>query len=69
VLGREGMDEAKLDAILARQMKNEEKVTRAHFVVDTGQGLDHARAQVRDILATLRSTGVPALAQDSKASH
>ncbi|MGE5566653.1 MAG: dephospho-CoA kinase [Parcubacteria group bacterium] len=69
VLGREGMDEAKLDAILARQMKNEEKCARAHFVVDTGQGLDHARAQVRDILATLRREGVPALAADSKASH
>ncbi|MGE5502463.1 MAG: dephospho-CoA kinase [Ignavibacteriales bacterium] len=69
VLGREGMDEAKLDAILARQMKNEEKCARAHFVVDTGKGLDHARAQVRDILATLRREGVPALAADSKASH
>jgi len=69
VLAREGMDEAKLDAILARQMANEEKCARAHFVVNTGQGLDHARAQVRDILATLRSTGVPALADDSKASH
>jgi dephospho-CoA kinase len=69
VLGREGMDEAKLDAILARQMANEEKCARAHFVVDTGQGLDHARAQVREILATLRSTGVPKVAPAGEPQH
>ncbi|HZZ36531.1 MAG TPA: dephospho-CoA kinase [Caulobacteraceae bacterium] len=54
VLAREGMSEAKLDGILARQMADVEKRARAHFVVDTGQGMDHARAQVRDILAALR---------------
>lgn len=54
VLARPGMDEAKLDAILARQMADVEKRARAHFVVDTSQGLDHARAQVREIIATLR---------------
>lgn len=67
VLAREGMDEAKLDAILARQMADVEKRARAHFVVDTGQGLDHARAQVREILATLRRDGPPKLADASKA--
>ncbi|MGH6970782.1 MAG: dephospho-CoA kinase, partial [Caulobacteraceae bacterium] len=40
VLAREGMSEAKLDAILARQMDDAEKRARAHFVVDTSQGLD-----------------------------
>ena len=69
VLAREGMDEAKLDAILARQMADAEKRARAHFVVDTGRGLDHAREQVRAILATLRSDGVPALAQGGEAKH
>ena len=69
VLAREGMDEAKLDAILARQMADAEKRARAHFVVDTGQGFDHAREQVRAILATLRSDGVPALAQGGEAKH
>ena len=69
VLERESMDEAKLDAILARQMADAEKRARAHFVVDTGQGLDHAREQVRAILATLRSDGVPALAQGGEAKH
>jgi dephospho-CoA kinase len=54
VLAREDMDEAKLDAILARQMADEEKRARAHFIVDTSQGFDAARSQVRDIIATLK---------------
>ena len=53
MLAREGMSEAKLDAILARQMADAEKRARAHFVVDTSQGFDAARAQVRDIIAAL----------------
>jgi len=62
VLARESMDEAKLDAILARQMHDAEKRARAHFIVDTSQGLDHAREQVRDILAALRRDGPPKVA-------
>jgi dephospho-CoA kinase len=54
VLAREDMNEAKLDAILARQMADEEKRARAHFVVDTSRGFDAARAQVRDIIAALK---------------
>ena len=54
VLAREGMSEAKLDGILAHQMSNEEKAARAHFVVDTGQGFDLARQQVRAIVAELK---------------
>ena len=69
VLERESMDEAKLDAILARQMADAEKRARAHFVVDTGQGFDHAREQVRAILATLRSDGVPKLARGGEPTH
>ena len=57
VLAREGMNEAKLDAILARQMSDVEKRARAHYIVDTSQGFDHARAQVRDIIAALRKKG------------
>ena len=69
VLERESMDEAKLDAILARQMADAEKRARAHFVVDTGQGLDHARLQVREILATLRRDGPPKLAREGEPQH
>jgi dephospho-CoA kinase len=47
---RPGMTEAKLAAILAKQMPDAEKRARADFVVDTSQGFDAARAQVRDIL-------------------
>ena len=40
----------KLEAILAQQMPDAEKRRRADFVVDTSQGFDAARAQVRAIL-------------------
>jgi len=55
VLARPGYDAARLDAILARQMHDAEKRARAHFVVDTGQGMDHARQQVRAIMAKIRT--------------
>jgi len=48
---RPGMTEQKLETILARQMPDAEKRRRADFIVDTSQGFDHARDQVRDILA------------------
>jgi len=47
---RPGMTEDKLAAILAKQVPDAEKRARADFVVDTGQGFAHARAQVREIL-------------------
>jgi dephospho-CoA kinase len=50
VLERPGMTIAKLEAILAKQMPDEEKRRRADFVVDTSRGFDAARAQVRAIL-------------------
>jgi dephospho-CoA kinase len=50
-LKRPGMSEAKFQAILAKQMPDAEKRARADFIVDSGQGFDAARAQVRDILA------------------
>lgn len=54
VLARPDMSEEKFEAIKARQMPDEEKRTRADFVIDTGQGLDHAQAQVDEILAQIR---------------
>ncbi len=50
VLKRPGMSEQKFQAILARQVPDAEKRARADFIVDSGQGLEYARAQVRDIL-------------------
>ena len=63
VLARPGMDEAKLDAILARQMADAEKRARAHFVIDTSLGLDEARRQVRDVLTRLRAGPLDALSE------
>jgi len=53
VLERPGMTEEKFAAILAKQMPDAEKRRRADFVVDTSQGLDAARAQVRAILESV----------------
>ena len=55
VLAREGMTPERLDAILAQQVPDAEKRARADYVVDTGKGLDHARAQVAEIIADLRA--------------
>jgi len=57
VLARPEMTEAKFEAILARQTPDAEKRARADFVIDTGQGLDAAHQQVRDLLAALRQPG------------
>jgi len=53
VLARTGMSEAKLEAILARQMPDVEKRKRADFVVDTGGDLSTTEAEVARILACL----------------
>jgi dephospho-CoA kinase len=51
IFERPGMTNQKFAAIAANQMPDAEKRKRADFVVDTSQGFDAARAQVRDILA------------------
>jgi len=53
VLERPGMTPEKLDAILAKQVPDAEKRAGADFIVETDQGFDHARAQVREILKAL----------------
>ena len=55
VLARPGMTEAKLDAILARQMPDRDKRRSAHFLVDSGRGLPAAERQVEAILRALAS--------------
>ena len=56
VLARPEMTPEKFEAILARQLPDAEKRARADFVIDTGQGVEHAREQVRDLLTLLRTS-------------
>ena len=55
VLARPGMSDAKFEKILARQLPDAEKRSRADFVIPTGSGLDETRQSVRRILACLRT--------------
>ena len=60
VLARPGMTQDKFNALLARQMSDMEKRTKAHYLVITDKGLDHAREQVKMILADIRTRRVRA---------
>lgn len=53
VLARPGMSEEKLASILAKQVPDAEKRRLADFIIDTGQGLEAARAAVKAIVAEL----------------
>ncbi|WP_309627071.1 dephospho-CoA kinase [Brevundimonas sp.] len=55
VLARPGMTDARFEAILARQMPDAEKRRRADFVIDTGRGLEVARARVAEIVGIVQS--------------
>lgn len=67
VMARPGMTEDKFAAILARQMPDAEKRRRAHFLVDSGQGLMAARRQVGSILRLL--AGRPGRVHRAEAGH
>jgi dephospho-CoA kinase len=59
VLARPGMSEARFTALMARQVPDAEKRRRADFIIDTGAGMDAARAAVHDVLASLAARDVP----------
>ncbi|MEI9412985.1 dephospho-CoA kinase [Mesorhizobium salmacidum] len=54
VLARPGMTEEKLASILAKQVPDAEKRRLADFVIDTGEGLEAARATVAAIIAEIK---------------
>lgn len=53
VLARPGMTPEKFELIHVKQMPDAEKRRRAHFIIDTDRGFDHARGQVSDILKAI----------------
>ncbi|WGD29274.1 dephospho-CoA kinase [Ancylobacter sp. WKF20] len=53
VMARPDMTEEKFASILKRQMPDAEKRRRADYLLDTGPGLDHARAEVAALIARL----------------
>ena len=55
VLSRPGMDDAKLAAILKRQLPDEEKRRRAHFIVQTNRCMESTRRQLMTIIASITS--------------
>jgi len=57
VLARPGMTRDRFEAILARQLPDAEKRRRADFVVDTGEGLESARARVDEIVGMVLAEG------------
>lgn len=60
VLSRPGMTAAKLDAILAKQASEPERIALATHVVQTDRGEDAARKRVGEILAAIREKhGLP----------
>ncbi len=54
VLARPGMTEEKFQLILSRQVPDAQKRARANYIIDTGHGIDSARAQVKTIVTELR---------------
>lgn len=53
-LARPGMTVEKFEQILKRQMPDDEKCLLADYVIDTSQSLEHAKAQVIEIVELLR---------------
>ena len=57
VLARAGMTAEKFEAILKRQMPDSDKRARADFVINTGEGLESARKQVKQVLVEVLNPG------------
>jgi dephospho-CoA kinase len=54
-LARSGMDAGKLEALLARQLPQNEKRARADYAIDTGRPLEAVRNRVGEIIEACRA--------------
>lgn len=54
VLARPGMTDEKFNMILSRQMPDAEKRARADYIIDTGHGIEAAKARVNEIIADIK---------------
>ncbi len=57
-LARPGMTVEKLEAILARQLPQAEKVKRATYIIDTSNTIDATRQAVADLVQRLRQEAI-----------
>ena len=62
VLARDGMTEAKFEAIVAKQVPDVHKRAHADYLIDTSLGMDCARAKVNDLIRVLTPIREPAVA-------
>jgi dephospho-CoA kinase len=64
LLQRPGMSPEKLEQLLARQMPDAEKRTRADFLIDTGNGFAASEAALDSVISSLQSWSGVAYARD-----
>ena len=50
VMARQNMTEERFETILKKQMPDDQKRKKAHFIIETGRGMSAAKRQVNDML-------------------
>ena len=65
VMARPGMNEDLFGKILARQLPDREKRSRATYLIDTSQGLDAARRQVQNLISELAGSSSSSSTQEA----
>ncbi|MGE4610316.1 MAG: dephospho-CoA kinase [Paracoccaceae bacterium] len=54
VMDREGMTAEMFETMLSKQTPDSEKRRKADFLIDTGKGMDHARAEVLSLIERIK---------------